>query len=87
MKLEFVDALAVADVVLDAVHRRRTKNPDYAPKSCCCKKRFTALGIVRPATQFFFENLRNDSTLKCQLNSFLFRHLMDRMQRSIQMDF
>ena len=51
MEFEFVDALAVADIVLDAVHRGRTEDPDNAAKSGGSKKRFSGFRIVRPTTE------------------------------------
>ena len=53
VEFEFVDALAVADVVLDAVHRGRTEDPDNAAKSGGSKKRFSRFRIVRPTTETF----------------------------------
>jgi hypothetical protein len=48
VKLELVDALAVAYVVLDAVHRGRAEDPNDATKSGRGQERFPGLRIVRP---------------------------------------
>ena len=48
MELEFVDALAVAHVVLDAVHRGRVEDADDAAEAGSGQERFPRFGIVRP---------------------------------------
>ena len=63
MEFELVDALPVADVVLDAVHGCRAEDSNDSAKSGGCQKWLAGLGIVRPVNGIFIFILTRSALL------------------------